>query len=52
MPVDRLSCVLGGYKLESNMERFHLDTWRVAEVVPHLGLPVRRPSRRHALGKS
>ncbi len=31
---------------ESEKERFHMDTLWVAEVVPHLGLPVRRPSRR------
>ncbi len=35
--------------LEFIIEPFHLGTRRVAEVVPHLGLPVRGPIRRQAL---
>ncbi len=34
------------------LDRFHLDTLRVAEVVPHLGLPLQGPPRRRALRKS
>ncbi len=36
-------------KLESKTERIHLDTLQVAEVVPHLGLPVWEKSRRQAV---
>ncbi len=50
--VRKLSCSLDGVGVESGGERFHLDTLRVAESVPHLGLPIRGPSRRHALRKS
>ncbi len=46
-----LNCSLGANP-ESRVERFHLDTLRVAEVVPHLGLPVLGHNRRHALWKS
>ncbi len=37
-----------GAKSEFGIELFHLGTRRVAEVVPHLGLPARGPSPRHA----
>ncbi len=39
-------------KSEFRIDPFHLGTRRVAEVAPHLGLPVRGPSRRHALETS
>jgi hypothetical protein len=42
----------GVSNLESRIQRLHLDTLRLARVVPHLGLPVRGPMRRHALRKS
>ena len=48
---DRLSCSLDGVSLESRIERFHLHTPRVAEVVPHLGLPVRGQIGRPLLRK-
>ncbi len=41
--------IIEGVKSEFRIEPFHLGTRRVAEVVPHLGLPIRGPSRRHAL---
>ncbi len=44
-----LSGSLEGVKSELRIEPFQLGTRRVAEVAPHLGLPVRGPSRRHAL---
>ncbi len=45
----QLSGSVEGGKSEFRIEPFHLGTRRVAEVVPHLGLQVRGPSRRHAL---
>ncbi len=33
--------------VESRIEHLHLDTLRVADVVPDLGLPVREPLGRH-----
>jgi hypothetical protein len=47
-----LSCSLDGASRESRTEHFHLDTLSVAESVPHIGLPVQVPTRRHALRKS
>ena len=44
-----LSGSLEGVTSEFRIEPSHLGTRKVAEVVPHLGLPVRGPSRRHAL---
>ncbi len=44
-----LSGSLEGGKPEFRIEHFDLGTRRVAEVVPHLGLPIRGPSRRRAL---
>ena len=41
--------LLEGVKSQFRIQRFHLDTLRVAEVVPHLGLPVRGPFRRRTL---
>ncbi len=41
VPRPPLSCSMGGVGLGSVIERFHLETLRVAEVVPHLGLGVR-----------
>ncbi len=38
-----LSGSLEGVKSEFRIEPFHLGTRKVAEVVPHLGLPVRGP---------
>ncbi len=46
----KLNCSLDGVSLESKKKgHFHLDTLRVAEVVSHLGLPVRGPIRRHTV---
>ncbi len=36
--LDSVKCSLD--RVESNVETFHLDTLRAAEVGPHLGLPV------------
>ncbi len=41
--IDELSCSLDGVGLESRTEFFHLDTLRVAESVPNIGLPVLDP---------
>ncbi len=41
-----LSCLQDGLSVESSITRFHLNTLRVAEVVPHLGLPVIRQHTR------
>ncbi len=49
MPQLSLSCLLDEPSVESEIGRFYLDILRVAEVVPHLGLPVRGHSHRHAL---
>ncbi len=38
-----------GVQSELKIELFHLGTRKVAEVIPHLGLPIWGPSRRHAL---
>ncbi len=47
----KLSCALGS-NLAYRVVHFHLDMLMVAEVAPHLGLPVRGPTRRDALQKS
>ncbi len=46
------SCSLDEVSLKSRTEHFHLATLRMAEVVPHLGLPVQGRIRRHALRES
>ncbi len=43
---------LEGAETQLWFQRFHLDTMRMAGVVPHLGLPVRGPLRQHGRGKS
>ncbi len=50
-PAATFNWTLEESSLESGIELFHLDSLRVAEVVPHIGL-VRGQTRRHALRKS